>query len=128
MKKHFLILLLVVAVLFSGICYAQGPDYMDQSAEYSVSAAVITTTNMPFTKGMFHGIVIATDGTNSATLIVYDHATGASGTKLMPIWVVTARMGTFSYDPPVPFSNGVYVDYTCAGTATYMVLYSNFFK
>lgn len=118
MKKRYLtllfILLLIPTLLFAG-------EWCQPSEEKTADAAITTS------EGLFHGITVITDATNAVTVSIYDNATAASGTELIPTWTVTTsstdRVQTYSIIPPVKYYNGVYVDITCSGTVTYMVYY-----
>ena len=58
------------------------------------------------------GVVVATDGTNDVTVTLYDHATEASGTKLLPTFTVKGADGIGGCCPPFPIRavNGVYLE------------------
>jgi len=96
------------------------PEWCQQSDEKTADAAIDTGG------GFFYGIEVMTDGTNAVTIDVYDN-TAASGTKLIPTWVVTTsatdRRQTFNRFPSVPYSTGIYVDITTSGTVKYMLYY-----
>ena len=76
----------------------------------------------------FHGIAVITDGTNSVTIDIYDNASAASGTKLIPTWVIpTSSTNLYAgYDAPHPIrcKNGIYVNVTCEGDVKYIIYYS----
>ena len=76
----------------------------------------------------FHGIAVITDGTYAVTLDIYDNASAASGTKLIPTWVIpTSATNKYAgYDAPKPIrcKNGIYVNKTCSGDVKYIVYYS----
>ena len=123
MKKR---LFLLICPVILGLVYS-GPaleiDNMIPSPTKTASAAIITEA------GFFYGLTIVTDGTNTATVDVYDNASGASGTKLIPTWIVpssaTSRVQTYNLYPPVIVANGIYVNLSVAGggTASYMAYY-----
>lgn len=72
--------------------------------------------------GWFCGVEIVTDGTNAATVIVYDNASAASGTVLFKGTVAGAsNFGGATYDIPVRAPNGIYVDVT--GTNAAYIIY-----
>ena len=79
--------------------------------------------------GFFHGIIVHTDGTNAATVKVYDN-TAATGSKLVSYLVVptsaTNRIFALSFSTreECTYDNGIYVDITCAGDCTFDVYYS----
>jgi hypothetical protein len=76
--------------------------------------------------GYYHGIRINTDGTNAATVTVYDSTT-ASGTAIDPPTVYPTssllRMAGISYGPPLAYRHGLYVSISCPGTAGVTVYY-----
>jgi hypothetical protein len=73
------------------------------------------------TYGTFCGVEIISDGTNDATVVVYDNASSASGTEVFKGKVAAANNfgGGFTYST---VSNGIYVDVTGTGAA-YIVFY-----
>lgn len=89
------------------------------STEQTGDAAVVTSA------GYICGILIATDGTNSVTVDMYDNASAASGTNIIPTIVVTTSASNRSTAIKVDraISNGVYVDVTTSGTLSYVVYY-----
>ena len=116
MKRAFLIFLVAVSLVLCG--YSE--NHVASSGELTADALII---NVP---GYFYGISITTDGTNTATVVIYDN-TEASGSKIVQDLVVpsssTNRGMAFSSDPPVGLETGIYVDVTCAGTVKYTVFY-----
>ena len=93
---------------------------MKPSAVKTGSACVLES------KGLFYGILLTTDATNSVTLDIYDSVT-ASGTKIIPTCTITTnsadRLRSLSFALPLHVSNGIYVNVTCSGTVTYMVYF-----
>ena len=76
----------------------------------------------------FMGLLVATDGTNNITINVYDNATAASGTKLLPtdtVFLASGRLQAVGLLKGIAAQNGLYVEITCAGDAKVMVLYDN---
>lgn len=72
---------------------------------------------------LFTGIEVITDGTNPATVILYDNATTNSGTKLCEITVVGAEnYGGFT-PPPTKAHNGIYAAISGTG-ASCIVFYA----
>ncbi|MCE5265727.1 MAG: hypothetical protein LLG97_19635 [Deltaproteobacteria bacterium] len=68
----------------------------------------------------FYGIVVVTDGTNNITLNVYDN-TAAAGSTLVPADTVILggdRIWTFSWDPAIKCTTGIYVSISVAGGGT----------
>jgi hypothetical protein len=121
-KISWVVILGMVLVLWAVPGWAIEKDWVRQSATQTGDAAVVTGP------GVFHGIMVITDGTNAVTMDIYDNASAASGTKLIPTWTITTsstnRAQTISFFPPVRFLNGIYVDITCAGTVAYMVYFN----
>lgn len=72
-------------------------------------------------KNQLRGISVNTDGTNAATVIVYDNTT-AAGKILMKVAVPGASLhGGFSLDNPARAENGLYV--SIAGTGAHCNVY-----
>ena len=67
----------------------------------------------------FAGLTIATDGTNAVTVDVYDNATAATGTKLIPTWIVPTssanRIAALEFLHMKRCENGIYVNISVAG-------------
>lgn len=82
------------------------------------SSAVVSTH-----KDYLNGLLVVTDGTNTATVIVYDNASAASGTILAKL-VVAGASNTSSFLPVrgIQASNGLYVSISGTGAAA-QVLY-----
>lgn len=122
MKKKLIIILLALLLIVPS-AYSAEP-WSQQSAEKAIDAAITTTS------GIFHGIIVATDGTNACTVSIYDNATAASGTELIPTTVITSsatdRVQAISISPAVRYYNGIYVDITLgAGAVGYMVYFKS---
>ncbi len=118
MKKLFIVL--AVIFLMATSAWAVGINKVGNTTD-----AAITTGN-----GYLKGIIVHTDGTNSVTFAVYDHATAASGSKLFSTLTVTTsaanRVTTLSFDgQECPYVNGIYVDITTSGTVTYDVYFES---
>jgi hypothetical protein len=123
MKKR---LILALSLLLLPLVAWAVPDWMVPSASKTASAAVLASP------GYFHGITVVTDGTNTATVDVYDNSLGtAAGNKLIPQWPVvsssTNRVQAYNVYPPIRVMSGITVILSVAGggSATYMVYYSN---
>lgn len=85
------------------------------SGELNADTAVRTTN------ARLWGVQVLTDGTNAATLIIYDNASAATGTKLMTIKVPGATLCDSLFFPiPVAASNGLYADITGTGAVFYV--------
>ena len=58
-----------------------------------------------------YGVTLVTDGTNAASVILYDHASAASGTELANLnAAATSSAVHASFNPPVAASNGIYAE------------------
>jgi hypothetical protein len=121
MKRIFLTALMILMMTLPAWAVQ---DWLLPSTTKTDSAAIITTS------GFCGGITVITDGTNTATVDIYDNASAASGTKIIPTWYVTSsstnRAQTYNIFPPVKVNNGIYVNLSVAGggSASYMVYYS----
>lgn len=111
--------LLLVLAAWLALCGFM-TDHMVPTTEQTADALILTGS------GYLYGIMVATDGTNAVTVDIYD-STDNSGTVFVPTFVIptsaTDRARTLSFNPPVPYSQGVYVDITCAGTLSYVGYY-----
>ena len=118
--KTFLMVALAV-MLSTTVAYSFTPDYVLPTATKTASAACVTVP------GYLYGIMIITDGTNAVTVDIYDNASAASGTKLIPSWIITTsatnRMQTLTLPNPVAADNGIYVNTSTSGTVAYMIYY-----
>jgi len=116
MKKFWLTTIFIALTL-----PAFATTTMVQSADFTADAAVCTT------KGVFYGLWVTTDGANSVTVTVYDNDTAASGRTIFPTTVLPSasdnRAQALSFNPPIKYNSGIYVDITTSGTATYKVYY-----
>ena len=115
------IILVVFTFTSAGFGFNPPMDYQSPSAVKTGDAAIKSSP------GYFFGILVATDGTNDVTIQIYDNTSG-SGTKLLPDSLVITtgssdRWEQISFNPPLPFSTGLYVDVTTSGTVNYIVYY-----
>jgi len=68
--------------------------------------------------GFFQGFLLGLDGTNNATVTIYDHASAASGEELVPTNTYSAsKLGLNGAALPYPkqCKNGCYAEITCGG-------------
>lgn len=72
-----------------------------------------------------HGVMLISDGTNTASLIIYDNATAASGLVLAKIAIPATTAGPtyVTFNNPVSANKGIFADVTGTGAA-YIVYYS----
>ena len=76
-------------------------------------------------KGILTGVHVITDGTNDATVLLYDNASAATGTEIFKI-TVTGTDDSIPINLPnngVYCKNGIYADITTAGTMGYIVYF-----
>ena len=120
-KKIFI--LIAALLILSGTLWAFEPmEFMDFSSTQTGDAAVLTSG-----PGYFYGISCKTDGTNAVTFQLYDNASEASGTRIGHDYICstssTNRVCVFGWEPPIPFTNGIYVDVTSSDTTPDYVVY-----
>jgi hypothetical protein len=118
MKKRIL-LVVAAALLVCATAYAQ--SFVNSSGSKTASAVIYNGA------GSLHGIAVSTDGTNAQTVDIYD-ALSATGTKLIPTWVVTTsstdRTQYYGFYPPVRYETGCFVNVSGSGTMAYVVYFS----
>lgn len=119
--KAYRFVIIAFILLFAVSADAEG--LYRSSGEQSADAAITTTA------GVLRGIMVATDATNAVTVSIYDHASAASGTELIPTTIITTSSTDRAQGVFLPFDvgfvNGIYVDITCSGTVAYVVYYRN---
>ena len=121
MRKRFILIAVLALVLgFAAMAFAQ-PEWSIPTAEKDDDAICLTG------RGYFFEISVVTDGSNAVTVDIYDN-TAASGTKLIPTWVITTsstdRAQSYTAPAPIRVVNGIYVDVTCSGTVKYIVYWN----
>ena len=113
MKRYFICILIL---MFCSLAYA-GPRIsgggaarflqMKISAENRADAAIQTVP------GYFYGLLVHTSGSGVVILNVYDDD-NTLGNKILANWVVTSsvtdRTQSISYNPPIAYAGGLYVD------------------
>ena len=91
-------------------------DTCRSSGEITASAALQAQGSL------LDGVLVITDGTNDATIIVYDNASAASGTKLFEAVVAGSNNAElFKLPYAVKAENGLYV--SVAGTGASCIVY-----
>lgn len=81
--------------------------------------------------GVLHGLIISGGATAAGTITLYDNASAASGTQLIPpiSLIATAdndRVKQITFPEPLRFYNGCYLEITTgAGTVNVEVYYDN---
>lgn len=90
----------------------------------SISSGTLTADSAIATgKNRINAITVFSDGTNDATVDLYDN-TAASGTIVARgMCVGTSKINHIIFENPVKVENGIYADLTTSGTATYIVFY-----
>ena len=74
-------------------------------------------------RNRINAITVLSDGTNNATLVVYDNPSAASGTELAKVVCKGADlMQHIIFENPVVAQDGIYADVTGTG-ATFIVFY-----
>lgn len=86
----------------------------------SADAAILATP------GLLHGVMVISDATNVASVVVYDNASAASGTALakLSIPASTTAPQTIMFNVPIACHNGIYADVAGTG-ANYIVYFSS---
>lgn len=72
-----------------------------------------------------HGVMLISDGTNTASITIYDNATAASGLVLAKISIAatTAAPTYVTFNNPVSANKGIFADVSGTG-ANYIVYFS----
>ena len=122
--KKFLCLILM-AIMLSAVPALSTQWLHDKIA--TVKASTDKTADALIRTGacVFYGIVFEADGTNDVDFTVYN-GLNTTGTSISPANLTvpgTSKAYTFSADPPVYCSTGIYVDITTTGTVNYKVYY-----
>lgn len=111
---------LLVLVLLSAFLVAWEPRSIRSTGELTGDALVCSGS------GYLYGVTATTDGSNDATVVLYDNTSG-TGKLVMQTWEITTsstrKEASVGFNPPVRFSTGLYVDITCSGTFKYAVFY-----
>lgn len=116
MKKLFFLLLFIPSICFAGS--AQISDIANASTK-TADGVVIASD------GYFKGFIITPDGTNDVSIVFYDNASAASGTKLTPTMTFAGSGGTqgITFPAYIICKNGIYADVTTVGTVEYTTYY-----
>lgn len=109
MKKYLVIALLLAATV---IC---SPLFAEDAYKYSgIKTADAIIANGP---GVFRGLIITPDGTNSCVVALHDSLDN-SGAKIVPDFTVAAGESNSAgglWPFPVSFSTALYADMTSSG-------------
>ena len=117
MKKFLFWVVMAILAVFIGAS-------LGQAAEPCISSGLSTSDRLICTGNcLFHGVEIITDGTNNASVVVYDGTT-ATGTKLFQGTVIGASLfGGATFENPIETFTGIYVDVSGTGAS-----YITYFK
>ena len=113
---------LIATMILGLLIICPPPVLAEKSGEKTADAAIVSGG------GALAGIVVLAP-TSGVTLFVYDNASAASGTSLVPTWVIPASSQAlhsigFGVNPVIcPYYNGIYVDIDSTGTVKYEVYY-----
>lgn len=89
----------------------------------SISSGVLNADTLIFTgKNRVNAITVITDGTNAATLDLYDATTGSGTIKVKGKCVGANLVNHILFENPVVFDTGIYADVTGTG-ASFIVFY-----
>jgi len=117
MKKF---IVMMVVLLFGASAY--GADYCISSGTKAVAGGNVAISTEAGAK--LCGVIITTNGTNDATIEVWDNASAASGTALFNMTVVSADLrggGIFPY--PIASANGLFLDFNGCTACSVVVYY-----
>lgn len=96
---------------------------MNISTARSSGSIAAGAANVVIAQGtLLRGVMAISDGTNAATVILYDNASAASGTVLAKV-VATSTQGTNTilFPAPIKADNGIVAAITGTGTPTGIV-------
>lgn len=106
--------MVILFLLFSVVSLAA--DRLSSSGLKTSDSAILATA------GALGGVLVITNGTNAATLIIYDNATAASGTVLWKCVVNGAdQYGGGLFPSLINAANGLYAD--ISGTDAAYIVY-----
>lgn len=89
----------------------------------SISSGVLNADTLIATgRNRVNAITVLTDGTNAATLELYDNTTASGTVRVKGRCVGASLQNHIIFENPVLFENGIYADVTGTG-ATFIVFY-----
>lgn len=89
----------------------------------SISTGVLSVDTLIFTgKQRVNAVSVFSDGTNLATLDLYDNTSAAGTIRVKNICLGANRINHIVFENPVIFDTGLYADVTGTG-ATFIVFY-----
>lgn len=95
-------------------------NYQVQSSGLKTADAAIAATG-----ARLHGVMVISDATNVASVVIYDNASAASGTVLAKLSIPanTTAPQYVIFNHPITANLGIYADVSGTG-ANYIVYYS----
>jgi hypothetical protein len=105
--------LICLLLLMPVLCFAQPKNCLSSGTK----AVAGGNTAIAAAAAKLCGVIIQTDGTNDATVEVWDNASAASGTCLFNMTVTGGdNRGGAVFPYPISAMNGLYLDFnTCTG-------------
>ena len=89
----------------------------------SISSGVLNADTLIFTgRNRINALTVITDGTNAATVSLYDNTSAASKIAVQGKCVGASLTNHYIFENPVIMENGIYADVTGTG-ATFIVYY-----
>ena len=123
MKKICLLIAMIIAVSLLPVLPSIGQETIivrTSSSGLKTSSAVIVSEG---NAKRLCGVLVLTDGSNNATITLYDSSTGATGKILFKATIPAAsRFGGAMFNIPVRASQGIYAQISGTG-ASYIVYY-----
>jgi hypothetical protein len=111
MKRFLLavsLVLIMISVVFGAVTKSTG--------------ILTSSSSIARAAGQLTGVLVITDGTNAATITLYDSTSSASGTVLFTATVPgTAYFGGATWEIPVRYTTGVYA--VISGTGAKYIVY-----
>lgn len=103
------------------------PQYNVISSGYKVADAVIfpSGSTPPPNGAALHGVMLLSDGTHTASLIVYDNNAASAATQVATFSIPAniAAPQYIMFNNPIICNKGIYADVT-GTSATYIIYYS----
>jgi len=124
MKMHRALFLAVTVLILAWLATVMcvPPSYAAESYQCEPTGAITASGTVTSDEVEFCGILVRTDGTNAATVILYDHSTGATGHKLVDLTVNGSdNYGGFAPPFTIPLPKGAYISIT--GTGAWAIVY-----
>jgi hypothetical protein len=89
----------------------------------SISSGVLNADTLIFTgRNRINALTVFTDGTNAATVDLYDNTSAANKIAVKNVCVGANRINHIIFENPVIMENGIYADVTGTG-ASFIVYY-----